>query len=210
MYGGSRQRNDPLDRKPAAAEDPADGDRVLVVQMPGLLVPIHRVQQVDVQARRSARVRAGEFLHPDIGALHRGNRAALGLAHVDRGALGDPGESGDSPREVLLVPAHDHIDGRGERVAVRGRDKDRGGHGVGHRHLAVGTSAQSRPETGLDEQFANLLAAEFGRVLPGIGVERHAVVPPGQFSSVQLEHDRLQGPSVATVDCGHCAAPLET
>ncbi len=57
------QRNDALHIKPPGAKQFADGDQILVVEMPDGLLVAHRIEQMNVCPRQAGRMRTVELLH---------------------------------------------------------------------------------------------------------------------------------------------------
>ena len=157
-----------VDRHDAVLEQLPDCDRILVSEVPDLLVAVHRIQHVNVQAGRSAGVWAFELLQAEAGAGRRDDRAALGLAHEDRRSGSHLGERFQAAGEVRLVASHDRVDVSREWIGVCGRDEERVGPGIHGGNPSEWPGAQRCPKAGFDEQRPGLLRGELRRVSPGI------------------------------------------
>ncbi|MNP24085.1 hypothetical protein D3C76_1168270 [compost metagenome] len=80
---GAGQGHHAFDPEPAAGEQLADGDHVLVTDVPDALARAHRIEEMDMGAGQSCRVRPGEGFSLDLGQPLARQADAFGLAEED-------------------------------------------------------------------------------------------------------------------------------
>ena len=192
----ARQRDRARDVEFARPDEAADGDRVLVVHVPGGAVVAHRRQRLDVHTRDAGGMRSGELLHRHARDRRHGNVRAGGLAHVRR-ARSQLCERGDTRREVVPPRRDDALRVGRVRPRVDGGDEQRVRRRGGIRHPRERPRAQGRPQPRLDEQRADGRAVE--RLRGGAGVRRERRLRAGAVVGGDVDDDRLQRPPVAAV-----------
>ena len=189
--GGTGQRDDALDPRATGDEQLADGDDVLIADVPDRLFRADRIEEMDVRPRQTGGVRPLEDFRVDaLDPLAR-QRGPRGPAQEH---LRQPRQHHQPLREGLGLPGDHHGGVRRQGMGVQRGDEDRGRPGADRGHLAVGAGAQGGPQTRLLKVLAHLGVAQ-GRQIPGVVTgEIDGVV------ALDRDHDGLEPALLAPVD----------
>ncbi|EKD38709.1 MAG: hypothetical protein ACD_75C00634G0001 [uncultured bacterium] len=177
----------------------ADRNDILVTDMPGGLVFVHRVDEVDMGRRQPGRMGPGK------GPVFKPVHLLKGLQGGGSGAVMDG--DGDQPPQDLqaepvlrLVLVEDDQRQGGQRTSVDGGDEQGGGRCGDSRSLAVGAGPESGPQSGIDQTFTDGRRLELVRPV-------HGLTEGNRFVAVQFDHQRLEFPFLPPVDGSDRPAP---
>ncbi len=175
------------------SEQLADRNHVLVADAPHRLAFVHRIEKVNMGTHQSGRVRARELLVNHARRLDARRRPTGASDHEDL-AVGERGQYLHAlPERVRFGGQHQRRIG-GQRTGVHGGDKDRVRCRGRRGHLAERAGAQCRPESGIDQVVAHLLATKRGELCRLVTREFTLL------AAIDIDHDREQEPLVATID----------
>ena len=108
---------------------------------------------------------AGELFPPEPIAGRNRHAAVGGGAHVD-GPVGHPRQGFQAVLEGPVGPLQHHVDARGEGLGVDGGHEDRARPRVGIGDAPERPDPDGRPQAGLEQQLAHVVAAEPGGMPP--------------------------------------------
>ena len=199
-HGRPGQGHHPLDGELARLEQPPHGRDVLVPDVPRLPVAAHRVEPVDVQARRARGMDAVELLAPEPVAVRHRHPAAGRRAHVD-GAVGQPRQGLQAGLERPVRAGQHDVDPRGQGLGVDGGHEDGAGPRPGVRDPSEGPGPDGRPQARLEQQPAHVVAGEAGR-MPAAerGEADRGAAAALLLVAAEGDHDGPEAPALAAVD----------
>ena len=102
-----------------------NGDRVLIIEVPDLLIQAHRLQKVNMRSRQPRRVRPAELIKTNLAERMTAQLAAAGLADVHF-PVGQAREHGKTGVEGGTFGQNNRLRLRRQRIGVHGVNKDSG------------------------------------------------------------------------------------
>src|SRR5690606_22317661 len=185
------QRDHALNEQLAGGEQLAYGNHVLIADLPYALAGADRIEEVNVSAGQTGRVRAGEGFTLHLGQLLARQVGAIGIAQE---YLGQVAEHLQTIFKISSMFTDDHRRIGGKRVRIDGSHEDRTGHGIERRNFAERTRPQSGPKTRLLQVFANLLATQSFELIGSVLGEGFLLV------AIDIDDNGLQDTLLAAVN----------
>ena len=124
-------------------------------------------------------------------------------------AFGELGDRGQSELEAVTLIGHGHLDRGGQRIGVGDGDEDGVGLALGIGHSSVGSTPESRPQPGLDQQCALTCApVRLAGCLPVKELKAYLLGATGsafELGPGELDDHGLEDALLTTVDGHHLA-----
>ncbi|STW71708.1 Uncharacterised protein [Klebsiella pneumoniae] len=192
-YLRAAERNYPFAVELPVEEKLTNGDRVLIIEVPDLLIQAHRLQKVNMRSRQPRRVRPTELIETDLAERMTAQLAAAGLADVHF-PVGQAREHGKTGVEGGTFGQNNRLRLRRQRIGVHGVNKDSGGRAPRERRFAERSGTQRRPLARRQQLLLYGVARQFGQRVRGVTGKRHRVI------ALDINHHRLQHAPFAAVD----------